>query len=128
MTESAELTANHFIIAGLDRFKPHRDARAGNGEPDQQHRLDQNGRKFEVGGNSAANTCMIGLRLAAPAESDQHKNKKGRPSKEQRAHEPVGEFQNVIDLVAMLGGVWRLAKKFVNEREATHRICPNLLR
>src|SRR5881398_2615493 len=37
-----------------------------NGEPDQQHRLDQNDRKFEVGGNSAANTCMIGLRLAAP--------------------------------------------------------------
>jgi hypothetical protein len=34
----------------------------------------------------------------------------------------------VIDLVAVLGSVWRLAQKFVNEREATHHICSNLLR
>src|ERR1700693_5037950 len=30
MTETAELTANHLVIAGFDRFKPHWNERAGN--------------------------------------------------------------------------------------------------
>ncbi len=71
---------------------------------------------------------MIGLRVAALVKTDQHKNEKGGPSEKKRPHEPVREFENVIDLIAMLGSVWRLTKKFVNEREASHRICPNLLR
>src|SRR6266404_1411879 len=94
----------------------------------RQNCLNQHDRKFEVRGNSAANTCMIGFRVAAPAKADQHKNEKGRPSDKKRAHKPVREFEDMIDLVAVLGCVRRLAKKFVNEREATHRICPSLLR
>src|SRR5712664_2670046 len=94
-------------------FRPKR-----NGEPDQQDRLDQHNGKFEMGGNSTANTGVIGFRVAAPAKTDQDENEKGRPPKEESAHKPVREFDNVIDLVAMLGGVWREANKFVNEREA----------
>jgi len=53
---------------------------------------------------------MIGFRVAAPAKADQHKNEKGRPSDKKRAHKPVREFEDMIDLVAVLGGVRRLAK------------------
>ena len=68
---------------------------------------------------------MIGLRLPAFAEANQDKNKKGRPTKKKRAHEPVRELDDMIDLEAMLGSVRRLAEKFVDQREAIH--CrPNL--
>ena len=78
--------------------------------------------------NAAAHAGVIGLGMAAFVETNQHKNEKKRPSKEQRSHEPVREFQDVIDLIAVLGGVRRLAEKFINEREAIHQTCPNLLR
>src|SRR4029077_640205 len=96
-----------------------------NREPDEQNSLNQHDRKFEVRGNSAANTRMIGFRVAAPAKADQNKNKKGRPSDKKRTHKTVREFDDVIDLVAVLGGVRRRVEKFVNEREATPT-SPNL--
>ncbi len=71
---------------------------------------------------------MIGFRMTTAAKTDQDKNEKGRPAEEERTHEPVREFEDVIDLVAVLGGIRGLAKKFVNECQATHHICSNLLR
>src|SRR5438067_2086254 len=85
-------------------FRPKR-----NGEPDQQNSLDQHHRKLEVRRNSAANTGVIRFGVAAFAKADQNKNEKGRPTEKERTHEPVREFENVIDLVTVLGRVWRLA-------------------
>src|SRR6202035_142407 len=99
-----------------------------NGKPNEQNGLDQHDRKLEVRGNSAANTGMIGFRMAAPAKTDQDKNEKGRPSEKKCAHKPVRELDDMIDLVAVFGSVRWLAKKFVNQGEASHRICPNPLR
>src|SRR5258707_1284166 len=107
MNQNRVLSRRKFVHA----FRPKR-----NREPDQQHGLDQHNGKLEVGRNSTANTGVIGFRVAALAKPDQDENEKGRPPKEERAHKPVREFDNVIDLVAMLGGVWREANKFVNER------------
>src|SRR5947207_7794597 len=53
-------------------------------------------------------------------ETGSAQKQKGRPTEKERTHEPVREFENVIDLVAVLGSVWRLTKKFINEREAIH--------
>jgi len=103
-------------------FRPQR-----NGEAQEQHGFDQNNGELEVRGDTAANTGMIGFRMATSAKADQNKKKKGRPSEKQRAHKPVRELQNVIDLIAVLRRVGRLAEKFVNERKATHT-CSNLLR
>ena len=63
---------------------------------------------------------MIGDGVTTAMESDQHENKVTKPSDKQRGHEPVTEFENVIDLIAMLGSVRRLTEKFVYEGEATH--------
>src|SRR5439155_6164458 len=55
------------------------------------------------------------------------KNKKRRPPNKKRSHEPVAELKDVIDLISMRGGVWRLSQKLVDHRQATH-ICSNLPR
>jgi hypothetical protein len=47
--------------------------------------------------------------MPTSAETDQNENEKRRPANEEGAHEPVAEFEDVIDLVTMLGGVGRLA-------------------
>jgi hypothetical protein len=44
---------------------------------------------------------MISNRLPAFPEPDQDKNKERRPSNEQRAHEPVAKFEDVVDLIPM---------------------------
>ncbi len=46
--------------------------------------------------------------------------KKADQPTNRRAHEPMAELQDVIDLITMLGNVWRLAEKFVDKREASH--------
>src|SRR5262249_58993678 len=92
----------------------------GNREPNEKNRLDQDDRKLKVRRNSTADTIMIRPRLAAFPKTDQDKNEKSGPTGKQRAHEPVRELEDVVDLVAMFGCIRRLAEKFVNEREAIH--------
>ncbi len=65
--------------------------------------------------------------MATLVEANQNKDEKRRPTNEERAHEPVAELDDVIDLVTVLGSVRRLAEKFVDERKATHT-SPNLPR
>src|SRR4029077_17032035 len=104
----------------VDTLRPKRDRKT-----EEQHRFDQDNGKFQVSGNTAADTFVIGSRMATLAEANQNKNEKGRPPDEEHPHEPVAEFEDVIDLVAVLGCVRRLAEELVDERQATH-ICPSL--
>ena len=50
----------------------------------------------------------------------QNKNEIGGPSKEKRAHEPMAELDDVIDLITVLRSVHRLTEELIDEREATH--------
>ena len=70
---------------------------------------------------------VIGQGMATLAKTDQNENEKSGPADEERTHEPVTKFEDVIDLVAMLGCIRRLTKKFVDQRQAIHT-CPNFLR
>jgi len=97
-----------------------------NGESKQEHRLDQNDGEFQMCRDATAYAGVIGPGLPAFVEADQNENEKRRPAHEERAHEPMGELKNVIDLVTMLGGIGRLTEKLVDERQAIH-ISPNLL-
>ena len=78
-----------------------------------------------MGRDAAAHASVIGFGMTAFVETDQDKNEKDRPANKKRAHEPMREFENVIDLVAVLGCVRRLSQKFVDERETIHPF-PNL--
>src|ERR1700736_6114708 len=78
-------------------------------------------------GNAATHTVVIGRGMATFAETDQNENEKSGPADEERAHEPVTKLENVIDLVAVLGCIRRLTKKFVDQRQAIHTY-PNFLR
>src|SRR5258708_27203943 len=97
-----------------------------NGESKQEHCFDQNDGEFQMCRDPTTHAGMIGAGLPAFVEADQNENEKRRPAHEERAHEPMGELKNVIDLVTVLRGVRRLAEKLVDEREATH-ISPSLL-
>ena len=75
--------------------------------------------------DAACDTSVICDGTATFPEANQHENKKRRPTKEERAHEPVAKLEDMIDLIAVRGGVRRLAQKFIDQREATH-ICSDL--
>src|SRR5207249_1195186 len=98
-----------------------------NREPEQEHSLDQDDGEFQMRRDAAPHTAVIRPWLAASPEPNQHENKKRRPTKEERTHEPVAELEDVIDLISMRGGVGRLAQAFIDERKATHT-CSDLPR
>ena len=89
----------------IDPLRPERD-----GEADQEHGLDQNNRKFQVSRDAAGHTLMVCHRVAAFAKTPENEKEKRRPSEKERAHEPMTELDDVIDLVAMLGGIRRQAR------------------
>src|SRR5947209_19608784 len=91
-----------------------------NGKADEQDCFDQHDSEFEMGRDAALHTNMVRDRMAAAAKTDEHVNNKSGPANEKRRHEPVRELQNVVDLVTVLGSVWRLTEKLVDESEATH--------
>src|ERR1700730_18330505 len=91
-----------------------------NGESEQKHSLDHDNRKFQMRGDTAAHTVVIGQGTATLAKTDKNEKKKSGPADEERAHEPVTKFEDVIDLVAVLGCVRRVTKKFVDQRQAIH--------
>src|SRR2546428_11778156 len=93
-------------------------------EAEQKYRFDQDNGEFQVRRNPTAHAGVVSVRMTTFAETDQNKNEKRRPTKEKRAHEPMSELEDVIDLIAVLGGVWWQAKELVDQRQATH-IYPN---
>src|SRR5436853_7297437 len=81
-----------------------------NGKSEQQDCFDQNDGKLQVSRDAAAHAVIIGTGMPALAKPNQDENEKGRPTDEKRAHEPVGKFEDMIDLVTMLGRVRRLTE------------------
>src|SRR5207237_792281 len=73
-----------------------------------------------MSGNAAGHTFVIGHGMAATVIAKEHINKKNKPTDEERAHEPMAKLQDVIDLIAVFGGVRGLAEKFVDQSKPTH--------
>ena len=76
-------------------------ARERDGEADQEHGLDQNDRKFQVSRDAAGYTFMVCHWVAAFPKTPEDKKEKRRPAEEERAHEPMTELDDVIDLQPM---------------------------
>jgi len=68
-----------------------------------------------MSGNAAGHTFVIGHGMAATVIAIEHINKKNKPTDEERAHEPMAKLQDVIDLIAVFGGVRGLAEEFVDQ-------------
>src|SRR5262249_13772257 len=115
MNQNRVLTGRKFVYP----FSPKRD-----GEANKQHGFNEDAGEFQVRGDRTAHAVMISFRMAALVETEQDKNEKSGPTDKERAHEPMRELENVIDLVAMLGSIRRLPEKLVDQREATHP-CSN---
>ncbi len=98
-----------------------------NREADEQDGFDQHDGKFQMRGNAALHSFVIGDRMLAFPEAQEHVNEESRPADKERAHEPMAELDDVIDLVAVLGSIRRQADQFVDQGELNH-IDPNLRR
>ena len=81
-----------------------------NGETDEQDGFNQHDGKFQMRGNAALHAFVIGDRMLAFAEAQEHVNEENRPTDKERAHEPMAELDDVIDLVAVLGSIRRQAR------------------
>ena len=99
----------------IDSLRPERNRKA-----DEQDRFDQDDGEFEVSRDPALHAFMIGDRMAALPETEQNINEKCGPSDKERAHEPMGELDDVIDLVAVLRSVRRHADELVEKSEPIH--------
>ena len=94
-------------------FRPKRD-----GEADEENGFDQDDSELEVSRDSAPDPFMIGDGVFAAAETEKDVNEKGRPTDEERTHEPMRELDNVIDLITVLGSVRRQPDELVDQGEA----------
>ena len=106
----------------IDALGPQR-----HGKANQQDGFNQNNREFQVRGNSAGYTIVIGHGMATAMITNEALQKKGYPTDKERAHEPMAKLDDVIDLVAVLGRVGRHTEQFVNQGKPTH-IATNLPR
>jgi hypothetical protein len=57
---------------------------------------------------------VIGDSVPAFPETEKNINKERRPSHKERAHEPMAELDNVVDLKTMLGSIGRHADELVD--------------
>ncbi|SRR6266571_8958636 len=87
-----------------------------NREAEQQNGFDQNHAKFQMRGDAAFNTGVIGGGMASFPETNQNENEERRPAEEERAHEPVAELDDMIDLISMCRSIRGLTKEFINQR------------
>src|SRR5204863_4685415 len=76
--------------------------------------------KLQVCRDPAGHPFMTGDRVAALTKTPEHVSEKGRPTDEERAHEPVTELDDVIDLVTVLGSVRRHPDQLVDESQTSH--------
>src|SRR6476620_3227625 len=53
--------------------------------------------------------------MAAAVKTEQNINEVDRPPDKERAHEPMAELNDVIDLKSVLGSIRRLAEELVNQ-------------
>ena len=65
--------------------------------------------------------------MAAAMKTNENKQKEDQPSNEEGSHEPVTKLQDVIDLVAVFGGIRRLTEELVDQGKLIHT-ATNLLR
>src|SRR5437588_63881 len=105
----------------IDPLCPERDS-----ESHQQHRFDEHDRKLQVRRDSARDPFVVSDRITTAPKTNQDINKKCRPPNKKSGHEPMAKLQNVINLVAVFRGVWRLAEKFIDQGQAMHT-ATNLL-
>jgi len=70
---------------------------------------------------------MVGGGVSTFVKAEQDEKKIEHPSDKERSHEPVSEFENVVYLVSMLGGVRWLTEELIDQSEPTHT-SPNLPR
>ena len=105
------LVSGKFVHA----FRPKRHSKA-----DEQDRFDQDDGKLQMRRDAAFHTLMVGLTMPTLVKANENKNEIGRPPNKERAHEPVTKLDDVIDLVAVLRSIHRLAEELIDEREATH--------
>src|ERR1700686_1188234 len=98
-----------------------------NGKPHEQDGLDEDDGKFQVRGDATLDAFVIGDGMFPFAETHKDINEEDRPTEKERAHEPVAELDDVIDLVAVLRSIRRHADELVDQGEATH-IYPGLRR
>src|SRR4029453_16492660 len=91
-------------------------------EAEQEHGFNQDNREFQMRRDAAFHSVGMSTRMPPFPEANQKENKKRRPTKEERAHKPVAELDDVIDLISVRGGVRRHSQKFIDQREAIH-IC-----
>ena len=95
-------------------------AQSGNGESKQEDRFDQYDREFEMVGDRRFDSFVVGHRMTAPAKPEQDKSEIGHPTDKKRAHEPMAELEDMIDLESVLGGIGRLAEELVDEGQTIH--------
>ena len=70
---------------------------------------------------------VMAIKMAATMKTYENKQKEDQPPNEESGHEPVTKLQDVIDLVAVFGGIRRLPHKLINQGELIHT-ATNLLR
>ena len=97
------------------------------GKANEEHGFNQDHREFQMGGNAACYTFVIGHGMAAAVITEEYVNKETKPTDEKCAHEPMAKLDDMIDLIAVFGRVRRYTEEFVDQGKAIH-IAINLLR
>src|SRR5438309_1635180 len=96
-------------------------------EANEEHGFNQDHREFQMGGNAARYTFVIGHGMAAAVITKEHINKESKPTDEEGAHEPMAKLDDMIDLIAVLGRVRGYTQEFVDQGKTIH-IATNLPR
>src|SRR5689334_16462414 len=129
MEGPVKLLTNGVNKNGITRFGKliHSFCPERHGKTDEQHSFNQVNGKFQVGRDAAGHAFVIGHGMAATMITDEDIQKEDQPPDEESAHEPVTKLEDVIDLVAVLGGIWRLPHELINQGQLIHT-GTNLLR
>ena len=85
-----------------------------NGEAEEEHGFDQDNGEFQMRRDAAFHSLVISNRMPASPEANQNENKERRPAEKKRPHEPMAEFEDVVDLVSVGGSVRGLAQEFID--------------
>src|SRR5438132_13461006 len=82
-------------------------------EANEEHGFNQDHGEFQVSGNAAGHTFVIGHGMAATVIATEHINKKNKPTEEERAHEPMAKIPEQMDLIDVFVAARGLAADFV---------------
>src|ERR1041385_1139930 len=70
--------------------------------------------------DAASHAFVTRLGVAFFSKKPEHEKEKGRPPEEERAHKPMAELNDVINLITMLGCIRRHADHLVDQGETNH--------